>query len=130
MDDTMTHEEMKKISQLAKKANIQRQQIHSRENLKRHIQIKFKTTMIGGLAKFEESFGNLWGHGLSAEELTDEQASYRELWQLVRTEILNQGNNQLRAAMSEVDNYTVTYNKTEYKFLISKQDSTGETHVR
>jgi hypothetical protein len=123
-----SHSEMRKVSDLAKKANLERQQNHARENLKRHIQTKFKTTMIGSLAKFEEAFGRLWGHGVESDQLTEEQKEYRELWQLVRTEILNQGNNQLRASLSEVDNHTVTYNKMEYKFLIKdvKKDYSGE----
>lgn len=118
----MNHDEIKKIVQLARKANEQKQEVRTKENLKRHVQTKFKTTMIGALAKFEEAFGSLWGHGIPDDQLTKQQLEFRNLWNLTRTEVLNNGNNQLRAALSEIDNHTVKYNKVEYKFIVQNQE--------
>lgn len=119
------HEENKRLVDLSKKANDAKYEAHSKATLKRHIETKFKTTMIGALSRFEKIFGEeVWGHGLDDELLTDAQKDNREKWQLARTEILNNGNNQMRASIAEVDNNTIRYNKMEYKFLVKKpQDS-------
>jgi hypothetical protein len=82
--------------------------------------------MIGALASFEEAFGQLWGKGLDDVELTSDQRQYKDIWELIRTEVLNKGNNQLRAAMSEIDQYTVAFNKMEYKFVVTKPGNQGE----
>ena len=119
-----THEEMKQRVALTRQANVEKNEAHSKATLKRHIEIKFKTTMIGALSRFEKMFGEHWGHGLAVHELTAEQVENREKWQLTRTEILNSGNNQMRAALAEVDHNTISYNKTEYNFLV-KQDTRG-----
>lgn len=123
MDD---YNEMKKIVRLAREANEKKYENRSKETLKRHVSTKLRTTMIGALDKFEKIFGNLWGHGKAAAELTPEEAENRKLWELVRTEVLNNGNNQLRAAMSEVDQYTIKYNKQRYDFVVVKPGEQGE----
>ena len=112
--------EYSKIIQMAKKANNDKYQNHSRDNLKRHITKKMQTTMIGALSVLEDIFGELWGQGKS--ELTEDQAKMNELWQIARTEILNNGNEQLRAAMTEIDQYTVKFNKMKYEFLVNKKE--------
>lgn len=113
-----THEENKRLVEMARRANTERYEAHSRETLKKHITTKFRTTMIGTLAIIEEQWGYLWGHGLPEEELTDSQSDARKEWEVIRTEILNNGNNQMRAALAEIEQYTVKYNKKEYNFLI------------
>ena len=113
---TDNHNELRRIVQLTREANEHKYEAHSQSNLKKHIQTKFRTTMIGSLSKFEELFGDLWGHGLKEEELSDDQLYWRDKWQLARTEILNNGNNQLRAAQTEIEQYTIRYNKNEYTF--------------
>ncbi len=118
----MSHDRNKRLLGAHKKANEEKYEAHSKATLKRHIETKFRTTMIGALSKFEKMFGDLWGHGLPNDQLTEEQITNKEKWQLVRTEILNNGNNQMRAAMSEIDNNTIKYNKNKYEFLIKKDD--------
>jgi len=120
-------DKLRNMRALAKKANEQKYENHSRETLKRHVQTKFKTTMIGALARFEDMFGYLWGDKLDERDLNDEQLEFRKMWNIVRTEILNNGNNQLRAVMSEIEQYTVRYNKMEYKFIVKpKPGQQGE----
>ena len=114
------HEENKRLVAMSRKANEEKYENHSKDNLKRHVQKKFKTTMIGALSRFEKIFGHLWGQEKPEHLLTPEELEQRELWNLARTEILNNGNNQLRAALAEIDNHTIRYNKMEYKFLIKK----------
>ena len=76
------------------------------------IEIKFKTTMIGSLARFEESFGHLW------EEEGPDQQEYLDLWEYTRNSILNNGNKQMRAATNELANTFVSshQSKITYKF--------------
>lgn len=67
-------------------------------DLRERLEQKLRTTMIGSISVIEESpFGKLWGHGLSQTERTTEQKRWYEIWQQVRTKILNKGNNQLRS---------------------------------
>lgn len=86
----------------------------SRERLKKSIETKIRTTMIGALALIEEKFGFLWGQDKSEDELTDHELDMEDLKEELRTEILNQGNAQLRAAQAEIDQYDVRWNRYQY----------------
>lgn len=117
---TIPHSKMRNMREAARRANNERYEQHSKETLKRHIKTKLNTTMIGALAKFEDMFGHLWGDKLHEDELTNEQLEFRRAWNIVRTEILNNGNNQLRALFAEIEQYTIRYNKMRYDFVVKK----------
>ena len=68
------------------------------------------------LAVFEKYFGQLWGHGNS--NLTEEQKHYRQVWEEARTDILNNGNTQMRIAQEEIAQYTMTWNRYKTEFII------------
>lgn len=76
------------------------------------IETKFKTTMIGALARFEESFGHLW------EEDSPDQQDYLDLWEYTRNSILNNGNKQMRSAINELNKTLTQSHKSSitYKF--------------
>ena len=78
--------------------------------------------MIGSLAHFENTFGELWGHGKLDDNLTNEELYWHDKWEEVRTEILNNGNNQLRAAIDEMAEYTLTWNRHKTNFIIKQGD--------
>lgn len=87
------------------------------------IETRFKTTMIGSLAKFEEYFGQLW------EEDNKNRLEYEELWEQTRDSILNNGNNQLRLALDELAAYFASRSnkpafkeKYRYKFNFNNGD--------
>ena len=82
---------------------------------------RFQTTMIGSLFAFEKTFGYLWGQDKNENELTQQEIDFWDKWDLVRNEILNNGNSQLRKAISDLDKSTgqVRYN---YKFYNKKED--------
>lgn len=65
-----------------------------------NINKRFKTTMIGALARFEDTFGYLW-----EDENTIDRENFNILWERVRDEILNNGNKQMRATINEVSNF-------------------------
>lgn len=82
----------------------------SKQRLMKIISTKHRTTLIGSLSRFEEFIGKmLWGHGKPDDELTPEQLQWKEMWLQCRTEILNNGNNQLRALEKEIVQYDVEW---------------------
>lgn len=83
-----------------------------------NLEKRFQTTMIGSLAKFEESFGHLWGHDKNDNDLTDKELDFRDLWERTRMLILNNGNHQMRSAISEVTKFIRARYKYNYKFYV------------
>jgi len=63
---------------------------------------RFQTTMIGSLFQFEEAFGYLWGFDKDDHELSESEKRFRLKWENTRYNILNNGNNQLRSAIKDV----------------------------
>ena len=106
--------------QEAKRQNRERFQDISKRRLMKNIQRKFQATMIGALAQFEKEFGHLWGHGKDAGDITQDEQEWLDVWDEVRNEILNNGNHQLRAAQEEIDEYTMTWDKYHYDFVVKK----------
>lgn len=107
-----------------RKINEEKYKDNSKKRLLDIIGKKFKTTMIGSLAKFEENFGFLWGHGKN--ELTEQESEFRKIWDNVRTEILNNGNNQLRAAQDEIANHSMSWDKYRTDFIVKPQTGDGK----
>lgn len=120
------HGDLARIVEMTREANDQKYEAHSKTMLKKHITTKFKTTMIGALSHFENLFGHLWGHEVPDSEKSDTEREWNEKWQLARTEILNNGNNQLRAALAEVDQHVVRYQKHEYQFQVKGNEDITE----
>lgn len=84
----------------------------SRRRLQKIVETKLRTSFIGAIAEVEESIGRqLWGHGLPEDECSAEQLRWRAVWEATRKEILNNGNNQLRAANNELTQYDVKWNR-------------------
>jgi hypothetical protein len=89
--------------------------MNNKDQLLENIEKRFKTTMIGALAKFEENFAYLW------ENDTINRERYEDLWEETRNEILNNGNHQIRSALKELHQYLYGENtnfnqKYHYKF--------------
>lgn len=91
---------------------------HNKKGIINQITKRFQTTIIGSLARFEDSFGYLWGHN-SDKELTAKQQEFLDAWDHVRTSILNHGNNQMREAIDEIINHIEKENNLfKYHFII------------
>jgi len=93
------------------------------EELLHNIEKRFKTTMIGALARFEESFGYLW------ENDSEKQQYYDDLWDHTRNSILNNGNHQIRSAIDELKTFLYRDNfksKYQYKFNFNNKNKSGE----
>lgn len=94
----------------------------SKKRLLNNIKKKFDTTTIGSLAIFEDYFGHLWGHGKKDADLTNEERHFRELWSDARSDILDNGNFNLRSAQSEISQYTISWNRYITKFFFKGED--------
>ena len=95
---------------------------YSKRQLLEKVTRKFKTTMIGALASFEEYFGELWGHGKHRGDLTQEEIRYREIWEEARTAVLNKGNSCLRGALDELAQHAVNKERYKVDFMVSKDN--------
>ena len=83
---------------------------------------KIKTSFIGAISEFEQSFGLLWGDNKSEEELTDNQRKWLKLWKSVRGKILSNGNNQIRTLEKELERYDVRYKGYNYQLSVRRKD--------
>lgn len=88
----------------------------SKQQLRKIIETKMKTTMIGALAKFEAFFGKQWGHGLDEKDCDEKQLAWYNVWQQCRDEILNNGNAQLRGILAELDLYSIKWEGYKAEF--------------
>tara|TARA_Y100001938_G_C8026098_1_gene398124 strand:+ start:622 stop:942 length:321 start_codon:yes stop_codon:yes gene_type:complete len=94
----------------------------SKKRLNNNLKKKFDTTTIGSLSAFEDEFGFLWGHGKKYSDLDDEEKYWREKWSKARTTILDLGNSNLRAAQSEISQYTISWNRYITNFVIKDSE--------
>lgn len=112
MDDKkISHYQIVATKQRQKEAKDQQYREKSKKRLGTIIGTKIKTSFIGAISSCENNFGFLWGHGKNEEELTEEEISMKEIWEEIRTEILDNGNTQLRAASNEIGNYSITWDR-------------------
>jgi hypothetical protein len=87
---------------------------------------RFQTTMIGSLYQFEQAFGYLWGFDKDEEDLTEIEQRFKLKWENVRYNILNNGNNQLRAAIKDFDKLGNETNKYHYKYNFNDKKERGQ----
>lgn len=82
--------------------------ISDKQELRKYITTSIRTTMIGSLSAFEEQFGYLWGHGNDPKDRTEEQQYMFILWQEVRSNILDLGNNSIDIANRSTNKYNIS----------------------
>lgn len=79
----------------------------SKDRLKTAVQKRIKTTMIGAISSIEKIFGPLWGH--ESEYKTPEQDDLYQIFVELRTEILDNGNLQIRSSENDLQAYDVEW---------------------
>jgi len=79
----------------------------SRDRLSKILKKKVETTMIGSLSSIEEHFSFLWT--ATGGEMTPEQKIMFDVFQTVRSEILDKGNTQSRNVDAELSQYEVKW---------------------
>lgn len=94
----------------------------SKDRLLKISKKKIQTTMIGALSTLEKQFGFLWGHG-TEEPLTPEQQHLRDLYDEVRSEILDRGNAQSRNLEAEFSQYDISWNRYKMELPVTKLDT-------
>lgn len=95
----------------------------NRRGIIQQVSKRFETTIIGALARFENTFGYLWGYD-SQKELTQKQQEFLDIWEIARTSILNHGNNQMRSAIDDIINYVEEENEYyKYRITLMNQNS-------
>lgn len=80
----------------------------SKDRLSKILKKKIQTTMIGALSSIEENFGFLWD--VDNDNIPNKQV-FQDLYQKVRSEILDKGNNQARNIDAELAQYEVEWLK-------------------
>ena len=80
----------------------------SKERLLKIGKKKIQTTMIGALSTLEKQFGFLWWQDEEGD-LTPEQNHMKDLYEEVRAEILDRGNNQMRNLEAEFAQYEIKW---------------------
>ncbi len=88
----------------------------SKERLTKIATTKIKTTMIGALFVIEKHFGFLWGldeNGKDTGEiLSPEEEHMKNLFEeIIRSEILDLGNSQMRNMTAEIQQYEVEWKR-------------------
>lgn len=119
--EKLNDDQILQMQKKIKEVNQQKYLEICRKRLDTIISKKFRTTFIGSLDIIEKKMGFLWGYGKKEEDLTNEESELRELFQQVRTDILNLGNNQLRGAKSEIANQTISWNRYHTEFRVIKE---------
>ena len=95
----------------------------SKDRLAKILRKKIETTMIGALSSVEEHLGFLWKNE-DGSQLTEEQTIMRDVYNRIRSEILDKGNNQARNVDAELAQYEVEWLKYSIELpVISKKEN-------
>jgi hypothetical protein len=89
-----------------KKKREEKYRADSKDRLGKIIKKKIETTMIGAISSIEEHFGFLW-----AQEDNPNSQIMKDLFQKVRSEILDKGNTQSRNIDVELSNYEMEWKR-------------------
>lgn len=96
----------------------------SKDRLSKILKKKIETTMIGALSSIEEHFAFLWTAQESA--LSPEQKMLYDLFQKVRSEILDKGNTQARNVDAELAQYDVKWLRYQTNIPMTKDQGENE----
>jgi hypothetical protein len=83
----------------------QKHRIESKERLSGILKKKIQTTMIGALSTIEENLAFLWEE--DSPKVTKQEM--KEIYNKIRSEILDKGNNQARNVDAELSNYDIAW---------------------
>lgn len=119
MDNKNQYNVLRMVEQKKEEDNAKtRYQIASRKKLEAAIAKRIKTTMIGALASIEDKLGMLWE---SDGKMTQEQERMYNLFQEIRSAILDKGNDQIRQLEKDLDYYTIEMKKLYLEFRLEKE---------
>ena len=90
-----------------KDARSERYKYDSKDRLSKILRKKVETTMIGAISSLEDHFSFLWA--AQDSEMTEEKKFMFDIFQKVRSEILDKGNSQSRNIDAELNQYEVKW---------------------
>lgn len=100
-----------------KKIRESKYRVESKDKLAKVLKKKIQTTMIGALSTIEENFGFLWTNE-NGEPLTKDQEVMKNIYNKMRSEILDRGNNQARNIDAELSQYEIECIKYQIKIPV------------
>lgn len=115
----------KKIIEHRKEAYDSGVKESSKQRLRNIVEKKLMTTCIGSVAILEKTLGELWGHGLEESQCTENQKKWRQKWNFIRNEILNNGNKQLRSFFNEIKYYDIVWNRYQSRLTKNQEESSN-----
>lgn len=124
-DGNMEYEELARLANQNKKNKEQRYKDSSKDRLQKIASKKIQTTMIGALSSIEKHLGFLWSHDQDGE-LTSEQEEMRELYEEIRSEILDKGNHQIRNLETELSQYDITWLRYQISLPVARMTTKEE----
>lgn len=89
-----------------KAAYKQRRKDEAKDALCVRMTKNMETIMIGALEEIENSFGFLWGHKENRSK-TKEEIEFSEMWQDLRSRILDRSNHKIMQSEKEFDKYEI-----------------------
>ena len=110
-EETLSHYQLAITKQKQKEVQSNKYKDKSKKRLSNIVTTKMKTSFIGAISACENNIGFLWGHGRDEDSLTEEELAMKEIWESVRSKILDNGNAQLRACINEINQYTIDWNR-------------------
>ena len=109
MDKEYNYDDLIRSSRKYKADKDKKFNDNSKERLLKIARKKIETTMIGALSSIEEHFGFLWAEDSPYSE--EEKALMLDMYNKVRSEILDKGNTQSRNVDAELSQYEVKWQK-------------------
>jgi hypothetical protein len=91
----------------------------SKDRLSKILKKKVETTMIGALSSIEDHFSFLW----NGSETPEQKIMY-DLFQKVRSEILDKGNTQARNVDAELSQYEIKWQRYTIEMPVVKGNET------
>lgn len=107
-----------------KEARSEKYKYDSKERLSKILKKKVETTMIGAISSIEDHFGFLWE--IKDSDMTAEKKFMYELFQKIRSEILDKGNAQARNIDAELNQYEVKWMRYSMNIPVKPRDGGKE----
>ena len=93
----------------------------SKERLFKICSTKIRTTMIGALDAIEKKLAAIWTPE-DGKRPTNDQLALKKLYEEIRQEILDKGNNQIRNLESEFEQYEMEWKRYTLKLPIKTKE--------
>ncbi len=103
-----------------KDARSERYKYDSKDRLSKILRKKVETTMIGAISSLEDHFSFLWA--AQDSEMTEEKKFMFDIFQKVRSEILDKGNSQARNIDAELNQYEVKWMRYSVEIPVKPND--------